>query len=70
MDADLLRIAQENLEHLPPEAQQKIGHLIAEARKIKTQQNVKTDFMSFVNYVWPNFIHGRHHRIKIGRAHV
>lgn len=63
MDADLLRVAQENLEHLPPEAQQKIGHLIAEARKIKTQQNVKTDFMSFVNYVWPNFIHGRHHKI-------
>jgi predicted phage terminase large subunit-like protein len=63
MDTDILQLAQENLDKLPPAAQQKIGQLIAEARKLKTQQNVKNDFMSFVNYVWPSFIHGKHHQI-------
>jgi len=63
MDTDLLHIAQEHLDRLPPAAQQKVGELIAEARRLKTQQNVKNDFMSFVNYVWPSFIHGRHHQI-------
>ena len=61
MSPELLKKAEENLSSLPPAVQQKVGQLIAEARKVKTHELAKTDFMAFVNYVWPSFIHGRHH---------
>lgn len=61
MDQALLRDIEAKLGTLPPEVQQKLGQLIAEARKVATQEKSKNDFMAFVNYVWPNFIHGRHH---------
>jgi predicted phage terminase large subunit-like protein len=52
---------------MPPAVQQKVGQLIAEARRSATQDKAKTDFMAYVNYVWPSFIHGRHH-VKMARA--
>ena len=61
MDPQLLAEAQKRLATLPPAVQQKVGALIAEARRNTTQQLAKTDFMAFVKYVWPSFIHGRHH---------
>lgn len=67
MDADLLSAAEKALPRLPPAVQQKVGALIAEARRVKTQQLVQTDFMAFTKYVWPTFINGRHHE-KMARA--
>ena len=67
MDPKLLLEAEKALPNLPPAAQQKVGQLIAEARKTLTQQKAKTDFMAYVNYVWPSFIHGRHH-VKMAQA--
>jgi len=61
LDPQLLAEAQKRLSTLPPAVQQKVGALIAEARRNTTQQLAKTDFMAFVKYVWPSFIHGRHH---------
>jgi len=52
---------------MAPELQQKIGQLLAEARKAGTQEKASTDFMAYVKYVWPNFINGRHHE-KMARA--
>jgi predicted phage terminase large subunit-like protein len=62
MNPLLLEKAEEILPTLPAAAQQKIGALIAEARRAKTKEVVKNDFMSFVKYVWPSFIHGAHHK--------
>ena len=67
MDPNLLREIEAKLATLPPEVQQKLGQLVAEARKTATQEKAKLDFMAYVNYVWPNFIHGRHHE-KMARA--
>ena len=61
MRQDLLNKAHSNLEKLPPAVQQKVGQLIAEARKVKTKEKVGGNFMAFVKYVWPSFIHGEHH---------
>ena len=61
MDNTLLAKAEALLPNLPPATQQKIGRLTAELRRAKTKQLVKTDFMSFVKYMWPGFIHGKHH---------
>ena len=67
MDQSLLRDVEKRLPNLPPELQQKIGQLVAEARKVATQEKAKNDFMAYVKYVWPNFINGRHHE-KMARA--
>ena len=67
MDPKLLIEAEKLLPHLPDAAKQKVGQLVAEARKTVTRQKAANDFMAYVNYVWPSFIHGRHHE-KMARA--
>ena len=67
MDPSLLLKAQQALPNLPEPVQQKVGALIAEARRAKAKEVAQNDFMAYVNYVWPNFIHGRHHE-KMARA--
>jgi len=67
MDPKLLIEAENLLPNLPEAAQQKVGQLVAEARKVVTRQKAASDFMAYVNYVWPGFIHGRHHE-KMARA--
>ena len=67
MDPKLLIEAEKLLPNLPDAAQQKVGQLIAEARKVVTRQKAASDFMVYVNYVWPGFINGRHHE-KMARA--
>jgi predicted phage terminase large subunit-like protein len=47
---------------LPPEVRAKLGELIAARTEITTTAQARTDFMTYVNYVWPNFIHGAHHK--------
>jgi predicted phage terminase large subunit-like protein len=61
MDATLLREVETRLPNLPPEAQQKVGQLLAEARKVGSREKAKSEFMAYVKYVWPGFIHGKHH---------
>jgi len=67
MDPNLLLKAQQALPNLPEPVQQKVGALIAEARRAKAKEVAQNDFMAYVNYVWPTFIHGRHHE-KMARA--
>jgi len=67
VDQALLRDVEKRLPTMPPELQQKVGQLLAEARKAGTQEKAKNDFMAYVKYVWPNFINGRHHE-KMARA--
>ena len=67
MSPELLLKAQQALPNLPEPVQQKVGALIAEARRAKAKEVAHNDFMAYVNYVWPSFIHGRHHE-KMARA--
>jgi predicted phage terminase large subunit-like protein len=67
MNPEILKQAEKALPNLPPAAQQKVGALLAEARKTVAYEKAKDDFMVFVNYVWPTFIHGDHH-VKMARA--
>jgi predicted phage terminase large subunit-like protein len=61
VDPNLLLEVEKKLPSMPIAVQQKVGQLIAEARKSITYTQARTDFMAYVKYVWPNFIHGRHH---------
>jgi predicted phage terminase large subunit-like protein len=47
---------------LPPEIRAKLGELIAAREEITITAQAKLDFMTYVNYVWPNFIYGAHHK--------
>jgi len=67
MSPELLQRAEKALPHLPPPVQQKVGALIVEAKRSIAFDKAKDDFMVFVNYVWPTFIHGEHH-VKMARA--
>ena len=67
MDPTLLRDVEQRLPTLPPELQQRVGQLLAEARKLGSREKAANDFMAYVKYVWPNFINGRHHE-KMARA--
>jgi predicted phage terminase large subunit-like protein len=67
MSPELLQRAEKALPHRPPPVQQKIGALIVEAKRSIAFDKAKDDFMVFVNYVWPTFIHGEHH-VKMARA--
>ena len=52
---------------LPAEIRAKLGALLEERTNLEVTKDANDNFMSFVNYVWPNFIHGRHH-VKMARA--
>ena len=56
-----------NNDKLPPEIRAKMGSLLEERSNLEDTAEAEHNFMSFVNYVWPNFIHGRHH-VKMARA--
>ena len=69
----------EQLQQLPPALQQKLiaklpkdeQETILEVLDELNVRNLRTkasdDFMVYVNQMWPNFIHGRHHE-KMARA--
>lgn len=47
---------------LPPEVRAKLGELISAREELDTTTKARDSFMTYVNYVWPNFIHGAHHK--------
>jgi len=47
---------------LPPEIRAKLGELIAAREELTVTTQARDSFMTYVNYVWPNFIHGAHHK--------
>ena len=57
-----LKKLQQHKDKLPPEIRAKVGKLLEERSDITAQQQAQDSFMTYVNYVWPNFIHGAHHK--------
>jgi predicted phage terminase large subunit-like protein len=47
---------------LPPEIRAKLGELIAAREELTVTAQARDSFMTYTNYVWPNFIHGAHHK--------
>jgi predicted phage terminase large subunit-like protein len=55
------------LKKFPKDEQQAIAEILDELNARKLRERAADDFMVFVNEMWPNFIHGRHHE-KMARA--
>lgn len=58
---------QKNKDKLPPEVRVKLGELLGERADVEVTSKAPLDFMTYVNYVWPSFIRGRHH-VKMAQA--
>ena len=48
---------------LPADEQEKLMPLAQAYQESLTRETGQTDFMSFVQTMWPNFIHGQHHAL-------
>jgi predicted phage terminase large subunit-like protein len=62
LSPERLEQLKQNKHLLPPEIRAKVGQLIAEREELEITTRAKDDFMTYTNYVWPNFIHGAHHK--------
>ena len=52
----------ENFDGLTPDEQARLLELEKSVEIDKTRPVIKEDFLSFVKYVWPEFIEGGHHK--------
>jgi predicted phage terminase large subunit-like protein len=52
---------------LPKDEQETVAGILDELNTRKLRVKAQDDFMVYVNEMWPNFIHGRHHE-KMARA--
>ena len=53
----------DKISKLPPDQKQEIIELLEELEEAKAKESSRTDFLAFVNRMWPSFIGGRHHGI-------
>ena len=51
------------LQKLPPDQKQEILALLSELEEVRGKEESRTDFLTFVNRMWPAFISGRHHKV-------
>ena len=58
-----LATIQDKISKLPIDQKQEILDLLSELEEAKAKENSRTDFLTFVNRMWPSFIAGRHHSI-------
>lgn len=49
------------LANVPPSDKERIAELVRELKRRRERENSQTDFLAFVQSVWPDFIYGRHH---------
>ena len=49
--------------NLPPDQKQEILDLLTELDEAKKKEACKTEFLPFVERMWPSFIGGKHHAI-------
>ena len=51
-----------NFEKLPADVRRQFSLMMNQWREKKKESKVKSDFLSFVKHVWPEFIEGSHHK--------
>ena len=53
---------QEIIDKLPSDVRKEFMKYAIKLDQKKTQSKVKSDFLTFVKHVWPEFIEGDHHK--------
>jgi hypothetical protein len=52
----------QNLDKLPADVRREFALLANQYGEKKKNQSIRSDFLTFVKYVWPDFIEGKHHK--------
>ena len=50
-------------EKLPPDVKRELALVMAKWKEKKKESQIRSDFMSFVKHVWPEFVEGKHHKV-------
>ena len=58
-----LAVINKKIANLPPDQKQEILDLLTELDEAKKKEQSKTEFLPFVERMWPSFISGKHHSI-------
>ena len=53
----------EQISNLPPDTKKEYLKTALLLEERKKEQGIRTDFLQFVKYMWPDFIEGEHHKI-------
>ena len=53
----------EKIKKLPPDIRKDFMKMYVKYGEKKKESLIKRDFLSFVKYIWPDFIQGSHHKI-------
>ena len=56
-------LSPEEINNLPPDAKKEYLKAMLLLDEKKKDQSIREDFLSFVKYMWPEFIEGEHHKI-------
>ena len=62
-DIDIKKLLQQDLENLPPETRREYKRYLVQLDRKQKHKKIRTDFMTFVKAMWPDFIEGYHHKI-------
>jgi len=57
----------QKIANLPDDQKKEILDLLYELEEAKSKEESRTDFLTFVNKMWPSFIAGRHHQLWLMR---
>ena len=58
-----MQINLEKIKKLPPDVKRDFYKLYLKYSEKKKHSSIKSDFLTFVKYIWPDFIQGSHHKI-------
>ena len=56
-------LSPEQINNLPPDAKKEYLKAMLLLDEKKKDKAVREDFLTFVKYMWPDFIEGEHHKI-------
>jgi hypothetical protein len=60
---DIKKILEKNIDNLPPDTRRELKRYLVQLNKTQRHRKIRTDFMTFVKHMWPDFIEGYHHKI-------
>jgi len=58
-----MQIDLEKIKKLPADIRKDFMKMYLQLEEKKKEDGIKNDFLSFVKYIWPDFIEGHHHKI-------
>jgi len=62
-DINIKKLLEEDLENLPPDTRKEYKRFIVQLDQKQKHKKIRTDFLTFVKHMWPDFIEGYHHKI-------